>query len=368
MVKVRDVINEFSSYVPGKSKKVIAEKYGVKEDEIIKLGSNENPWGSSPKAKEAIINSIEEMNRYPESNHEYLKELIAEYSGVKQDQVIVTGDGADELLDVIAKTLINPGDEFIVHPPTYMYYEVTFKQYNAKPVYAKWNVEENKVDIQSVLDSITDKTKVIFLCTPNNPTGGLISREDMLKVIEAAPDALVVIDEAYWEFSEVNNIDLLDKYDNILLLRTFSKVLGLAGLRIGYGLSNPEFLEKMNRIKPVFSVTVPSQKAVEATLKDSKYIKESIEKGIKEREFLYESINKIDKIKIYPSKSNYLLMDLHETGFTAAELSEELLKKGIIVRDCTSFYGLDDYYIRASIATHPENEKFVKILKEIIEK
>ena len=367
MVKTRKIIDEFSTYVPGRSKKEIAEEFGVAEEDIMKFGSNENPWGPSPKVRDAIINSIDEMNRYPESNHEYLKEKIASYSGVDKDQVLVTGDGADELLDIIAKTYIDAGDEIIVHPPTYMYYEFTFKQYNAKVVYAKWNIEENKLDVNSVIDNITDKTKVIFLCTPNNPSGGLISREDILKVIKAAPDSLIVIDEAYWEYAEVNNVDLLSEDDNILIIRTFSKVMGLAGLRIGYGLTHPEIVEKISRIKPVFSVTVASQKAVVATLDDEEFIKESIERGIEEREYLYENINKIENIHIYKSKSNYLLMDIRKSGMTAHELTTELMKRGIIVRDCTSFYGLDEYYIRASIATRPENEKFVQVLKEIVE-
>ncbi|RAP49980.1 MAG: histidinol-phosphate transaminase [Methanosphaera sp. SHI613] len=366
MVKTRDILNEFNTYVPGRSKKEIMEAYGVKEEDIIKLGSNENPWGASPKAKQAIIDSIDEINRYPESNHEYLKEKIAEYAGVDQNQVIVGGDGADELFDVLAKALIDPGDEFIVHPPTYTYYEYVFKQHNAKAVYAKWIVDENRLDVDSVLKNITDKTKAIFLCTPNNPTGGLIDREDIIRVIEAT-DALVVIDEAYWEFAEVNNVDLLDKYDNVFIIRTFSKVMGLAGLRIGYGLSNPELLEKMSRIKPVFSVTVASQKAVIATLSDEKYIAESTRKAIAEREYLYDSINDIDSITIYKSKSNYLLMDIRKTGYTAAELSEKLMKKGVIVRDCTSFQQLDEYYIRISVETHEKNERFIEILKGIVE-
>lgn len=366
MVKTRAVIDEYDTYVPGRSKKEITDKYGIAPEDILKLGSNENPWGASKKAQKAVADCAIEMNRYPESNHEYLKEKIAEYAGVQQNQVIVTGDGADELLDIIAKTLISEGDEFIVHPPTYTYYEYTFKLYNAKPVYARWDVESNTLDVESVLDSITDKTKVIFLCTPNNPTGGLISHDDIVRIVEAT-DALVVVDEAYWEFAEVNNVDLLDKYNNVLLLRTFSKVMGLAGLRVGYGLASPELLEKISRIKPVFSVTVPSQKAVLATLDDKEYIEESTRKSIEEREYLYESVKAIDGLDIYASKSNYLLVDLHDSGYTAAEITEALMKRGVIVRDCTSFRDLDEYYMRISIETHPKNERFIEILKEVID-
>jgi histidinol-phosphate aminotransferase len=366
MVKTRAILEEYNTYVPGRSKKEIMEKYGIKEEDIIKLGSNENPWGASPKAKQAIIDSIDEINRYPESNHEYLKEAIADYVGVDKEQIIVGGDGADEIFDVLAKALIDPGDEIIVHPPTYTYYEYVFKQHNAEVVYARWDVEENKLDVDSVLEKITDKTKAIFLCTPNNPTGGLIPQEDIIKIIEAT-DALIVVDEAYWEFAEVNNINLLEKYDNVFIIRTFSKVLGLAGLRIGYGITSPEIVEKMSRIKPVFSVTVPSQKAVIATLSDKEYIEESTRKGIAEREYLYESVNAIENLTIYKSKSNYLLIDLHESGYNAPQLATKLLEKGIIVRDCTSFQGLDEYYIRISIETHPKNERFIEVLKELVE-
>ena len=167
MVKTRSIIDEYKTYVPGRSKKEIAEKYGIKEEDIIKLGSNENPWGPAPGVYDAIKNSISEMNRYPESNHEYLKEKIADYARVRPDQVIVGGDGADELFDVLAKTVIEPGDEFIVHPPTYTYYEYIFKQQFAKPIYAKWNIEENRLDVDSVLENITDRTRAIFLCTPD---------------------------------------------------------------------------------------------------------------------------------------------------------------------------------------------------------
>ena len=366
MVTTRKIIDKYNSYTPGKSITEIAEKYGVDPETIIKLGSNENPFGASPKAIKAITENINSINRYPESNHELIKEAIGEYAQVSSENIIVCGDGADEVIDVLAKTFMNPGDEFIVHAPTYMYYEYIFKAYNLKRVAARWDVEENKLDTQSVLDNITSKTKMIFLCTPNNPTGGLIPQEEIEKIVKST-DALVVIDEAYWEFSEVNNVNLLDKYDNIFILRTFSKVMGLAGLRIGYGISNKDLIEKMSRIKPVFSLTVPSQLAVLATLNDKEYIEKSTKQGIKEREYLYEEINKIDNLKIYPSKSNYLLIDLHNSGYTAAQLALELMKKGVIVRDCTSFAGIDEYYIRISIATHPENERFIKILKELVE-
>lgn len=365
MVKVKKIVRELDPYVPGKSIDEIAAKYKINKNDIIKLGSNENPLGPSKKAVEAVNRIASLMHQYPESNLEDLKKKIASYCGVKASNIIVGGDGADEILDVLGKTIIEPGDEFIVPLPSYMYYEFTLKIHGAIPVYAKWNVEENKVDIDSVLNAITDKTKIIFLCTPNNPTGGLIDKEDIEKVLRST-DAIVVVDEAYIEFAELDNVDLLDKYDNLLILRTFSKVFGLAGMRIGYALSNEEFIEYMHRIKPVFSLTKSSHAAALATLDDKEYIKKSIEIGIESREYLYENMSKFDKLHVYASKANYLLLDVRKTGMTSKEFSEELLKRGVIVRDCNSFKGLDEYWIRVSVGTLEEDKRFIEILDDLI--
>lgn len=365
MVKVKKIVKELDPYVPGKSIDEIAAKYNINKNNIIKLGSNENPLGPSKKAIEAVNRIAPLMHQYPESNLEDLKEKIASYCGIKASNIIVGGDGADEILDVLGKTLIEPGDEFIVPLPSYMYYEFTLKIHGAIPVYAKWNVEDNKVDIDSVLDTITDKTKIIFLCTPNNPTGGLIDKEDIEKVL-GSTDVLVVVDEAYIEFAEVDNIDLLDKYDNLLILRTFSKVFGLSGMRIGYALSNEEFIEYMHRIKPVFSLTKLSHAAALATLDDKEYIKKSIEIGIESREYLYENMLKFDKLHVYASKANYILVDVRKTGMTSGEFAEELLKRGVIVRDCNSFKGLDEYWIRVSVGTLEEDKRFIEILDDLI--
>ena len=365
-MKARKIVDEMDSYVPGRSQDEIAQDFNLKKEDIIKLGSNENPWGPSPKAVEAIKNEIASINRYPESQ---LKELVSEmarYSGVKDSQVIVGGDGADEIIDVLAKTFIDEGDEFIVPLPSYMYYEYLLQQYGAKPVYARWDLDKNELDTDSIFNAITDKTKMIFLCSPNNPTGTLIDREVLADIASKNPDVLIVIDEAYFEYSEVTNKDLINEFDNIFIIRTMSKVLGLAGMRIGYGLACEEIIEYMHRIKPVFSLTRLSFAAAINTFRDSEYIEESIRKGIESRQYLYDEISKIDGLYVFPSKSNFMLIDIRKTGFTASELTLELMKRGIIVRDCTSFKGLDEYWIRISICTLDEDEKFIKILKEVL--
>ena len=365
-MKARRIVEEMDSYVPGKSQDEIAQDFNLKKEDIIKLGSNENPWGPSPKALKAIEDELKSINRYPESQLHELVGEIAQYSGVKDSQVIIGGDGADEIIDVLAKTFIDDGDEFIVPLPSYMYYEYLLKQYGAKPVYAKWDLVKNELDTQSIYDCITPKTKMIFLCSPNNPTGTLIDKDVLSEIAEKNPEILIVIDEAYFEYSEVTNKDLINEYDNIFIIRTMSKVLGLAGMRIGYGLACSEIIEYMHRIKPVFSLTRLSFAAALNTFRDKDYIEDSIKKGIESREYLYTEVSKIDGLKVFPSKSNFMLINVKDTGFTASELAHELMKKGIIVRDCTSFKGLDEYWIRISICTLKEDEKFINILKEVL--
>ena len=365
-MKARQIVEEMDSYVPGRSQDEIAADFGLKKEDIIKLGSNENPWGPSPKAMKAIKDEISSINRYPESQLHELVSEIAQYSGVRDSQVIIGGDGADEIIDVLAKTFINPDDEFIVPLPSYMYYEYLLKQYGARPVYAKWDLDENRLDEESIFDSITERTKMIFLCSPNNPTGTLIDKEVLINIASKNPEVLIVIDEAYFEYSEVTNKDLIDEFNNIFIIRTMSKVLGLAGMRIGYGLACEEIIEYMHRIKPVFSLTRLSFVAALNTFRDKEYITESIRKGIESRQYLYDEISKIDGLHVFPSKSNFMLIRVKDTGFTASELALELMKKGIIVRDCTSFKGLDEYWIRISICTLEEDEKFIDILKEVL--
>jgi histidinol-phosphate aminotransferase len=365
-MKIRKAVEELDPYVPGRSQDEIAEEFNLKKEDIIKLGSNENPWGPSKKAVAAIQKELNEIHRYPETNLLELKKEIANYSGVDIDEVIVGGDGADEIIDVLAKLFIEPGDEFIVPIPSYMYYEFLFKPYGAVPVYGRWDLEENELDLDSVLDAITERTKVIFLCSPNNPTGALIPQEDIIRVLEAT-DSVVVVDEAYFEYSKINNVNLINKYSNLFIMRTMSKVFGLAGMRIGYGLANGEMIEYMHRIKPVFSLTKLSYIAAINTLRDKTYIDESIEKGIESREFLFSELSKFKSLNVFKSYSNYLLLGIEKTGFKAFQLSKELLRNGIIVRDCTSFKGLDEYWIRVSIGTMEENKKFISIINDILE-
>ncbi len=365
MVKIRKLVEELNPYVPGRSIKEIADEYGLNPDKIIKLGSNENPFGPSPKAIENLSQNLKYINQYPETDLKDLTEAVASYSGVSPSQVILGGDGADEILDLLGKTLIDPGDEFIVPIPSYMYYEYILTVNGGIPIFARWDIPQNMVNVNSILNVISERTRIIFLCTPNNPTGGLIDKKDIKTILEST-DALVVVDEAYFEFAGVDNVDLLNNYENLFILRTFSKVMGLAGMRIGYGLGNSQFIEYMHRMKPVFSLTRLSQIAALATLRDEDYIESSKRLCIESRKYLYHELVNISNLNVLKSKANYLLLDIHKTGMDSETLTKKLMEKGIIVRDCSSFRGLDDYWIRVNVGTIEEDKKFIEVLKEII--
>ncbi|WP_292459673.1 histidinol-phosphate transaminase [Methanothermococcus sp.] len=365
--KIRDIVKSFKAYVPGKSKEEIARNYGINPKDIIKLGSNENPWGCSPKIKNEIFKEIPKIYQYPEPINPILMEELSKFTGVSKENIVVGGDGADEIIDATMRILVNNGDEVIIPIPTFTQYRISALIYGAKVKYAKFDKEKDfKLDIDSILNNITDKTKIIFLCTPNNPTGNIIDKKDIEKIINST-DALVVIDHAYIEYSK-EEYDLTNwalKYDNVLVLRTFSKVFGLAGQRIGYGITSKKIVDYMMRVKPIFSLTRLSQICAITALRDKEFFNKSKNDGIKSREILYEGLKKFKELKVYPSEANYLLVEV-KNGMSSGEFCEELLKRGVIIRDCKSFEGLDGEYVRVAIGTFEEDKRFLEILRDLM--
>ncbi|NPA61945.1 MAG: histidinol-phosphate transaminase [Methanococci archaeon] len=364
--KVRNAVKKLKPYVPGKSKEEIARSYGVDPKHIIKLGSNENPWGASPKIKDEIIKELDKLHQYPEPINPKLMEELSKFLNVGEENIIVGGDGADEVIDAIFKAFVDRGDEVVIPIPTFTQYRVSASIYDAKIVWARYDKEnEFKLDVDSVLNNLSNKTKVVFLCSPNNPTGNIINNRDIEKIIKET-DALVVVDHAYIEYSQKKYdwTEKAPKFDNVIVLRTFSKVFGLAGMRVGYGVANEEIINYLMRVKPIFSLTRLSQVCAITALRDRDFFEKCVKDGIKSREMLYNGLKKFKDIKVYPSEANYLLVELKT--MKSKEFCEELLKRGVIVRDCSSFDGLGDNYVRISIGTFEEIKRFLNILEEII--
>jgi len=354
---IKKEIFDIAEYVPGKSIEEIASAYGLDPASIIKLGSNENPLGPSSRAVQALVDIASSANIYPSADAIELREALSKYTGSPVSNLIASGPGMDGLLDGLCRLIIEKGDEVIVPTPTFAYYELPARACGGKPVFVRRN-QDFSVDPEKLLEAQSTKTKIIFLCSPNNPSGNLLSENDLRKILENTR-ALVFVDEAYVEFADRNLAGLVKEYDNLVVGRTFSKVFGLAGLRLGYGIM-PEWLAKEYiRAATPFSVSLPALKAGIAALSDTEHRRKSIELARKGREYLKEKIH----FKVYPSQANFVLVDV--APLKGKAVTQSLMKKGIIVRSCDSFRGASDTLIRVTVGTPEQNEKVVRAFETI---
>ncbi|MEE8400989.1 MAG: histidinol-phosphate transaminase [Candidatus Hydrothermarchaeaceae archaeon] len=355
-MKTRKGIDGIPPYVPGKTKEEIAKKYGLDKNSIIKMGSNENPLGPSERAVLAIEKNTVNVSVYPENTYTKLRSKIAGYVGVKKNQVIV-GNGSDEVLDMAVKMFMEEGSEAVIPTPTFSMYRKLVELYNGKCAFAPLR-NDFKFDVDAILEKITENTSLAIICSPNNPTGSTISEGGLRRILER--DIAVILDEAYAEFSSESLVKLVREYNNLVVLRTFSKAFGLAGLRAGYGVADSRIISLLLRIKIPFSLNLLAEKAAIAALEDRDHLKRSVELARAGRDFLLEELTKIKGIRPYPSQANFIFMKLN---LKADSVVEALYRKGIIVRDCSSG---DANYIRVSTGTMEDNKKFLKAFREVI--
>ncbi len=351
---LRKELDEIEPYIPGKGKESVPVRVRA-----IKLASNENPLGPSSKVLAALrgIDSSA-VNIYPDSTVKKLKAAISKYIGVKDDSIVI-GNGSDEALELAVKVFLNKNEKAIIPVPTFSLYENLVKLYSGKPVYVPLG-NGFKYDGKRIIKSIDKGTKIVFICSPNNPTGSVISREDLEGML--AKNVVVVLDEAYAEFAGESNVDLVKEYENLVVLRTFSKAFGLAGLRVGYAVADETVAAYMNRVKLPFSVSNLAQVAAMVALEDRGHLEKSILLAKGNRDYLYKELSKIQGVRVFPSRANFLLVNTPGR----ANVADALLERGIIVRDCGSFRGLSSEYFRVSVGTREENKLFVAALKEII--
>ncbi|HID20526.1 MAG TPA: histidinol-phosphate transaminase [Methanophagales archaeon] len=349
-MRVRPSLKGIKEYKPGKLVKG-----------AIKLSSNENPLGPSPKVIKEIANSLEEgklvLSVYPwEKNEEELVSEISSYVRASVENIVI-GAGVDGVLDTLVKIFFDKGDEAIIPIPTFSLYEFLVKIAGGIPRYVK-RAENFSIPVEEL--PYTEMTRMIFICSPNNPSGNCISEDDMRAIIEST-NSMVVIDEAYVEFADVSLVKLVNEYENVLVLRTFSKAFGLAGLRVGYGII-PEWLAShYKKVSIPFSVNNIALKAAIVALRDKEHLSRSIELVRLERPFLESNLQRL--FSAFPSQANFVLLDV--APMKSYEVCDTLMKNGITVRDCSSFRGADDSLVRISVGTREQNEKVVEALKSI---
>lgn len=353
-------ILSIAPYVTGKPIDELEREYGVSD--AVKLASNENPLGPSPAAVAAIKTCLAGLHRYPDgAGHELSRRLAQKYK-LAPEQLIL-GNGSDEIIGMLAQTLLRPGDEVLIPSPSFLMYEIAVRSVGATPVFVPLN--ELAIDLGAIVARVTERTRLIFICNPNNPTGTAISVNAMRAFLERLPrDIVVVVDEAYIEFtSDENCFDSLRHSTDtraLVTLRTFSKAYGLAGLRVGYGVMPVGLAQLIQRIRPPFNVNALAQTAAVAALGDNDFLERSValvHTGLVQLGAALDGMG----LRHYPTQTNFFLIDVQRK---ADEVFEEMLRQGVIVRSMRS-YGFERC-IRINVGLPEENERFITALRHVL--
>jgi histidinol-phosphate aminotransferase len=349
-------ISEIENYVPGKAK--------IGSKKAIKLSSNENALGASLKAIAAYKNHADEISRYAGGSCNPLREAIAAKNKIDPER-IVCGAGSDEIIALLTSAFAGIDDEIIYSEHGFLMYPISAKRVGARAVKV---MEKNlKADVGAILSAITSKTKIIFIANPNNPTGSYLNKSEIDKLIKGAPrNILILLDHAYEEFVEEpdypNAIELVNKHENVVITRTFSKIYGLASLRIGWSYSSSYIADILNKIRGPFNVGGPAQAAAIAALQDEEFFTASKNHNKKWLEVFFEELAKQQKINAHPSIANFILLDFGNVE-ACQKANQILLASGIIFREMTA-YGLANC-LRMTIGTEEENLRVLEILQKI---
>ncbi len=358
---IKNIVKEVRPYKPGKPIAEVKRELGLKK--VYKLASNENPLGPSPKAVAAIKKVLKGINRYPESGCFYLKKRLAEIYNLEPDNFIM-GNGSDELIALTLRAFLNSGDEVIVSKPTFLMYELYSQLEGAGLRIVPMN--NFRYDLNAILNAVTEKTKIVFIANPDNPCGTYVTEDELEKFMDKLPrDIILFHDEAYYEFMQMDDYPNLFKYIEdrpVIIARTFSKVYGLAGLRIGYGIANKKIVEYMNKIRDPFNVNSLAQVGALAALDDKVFVKKVVELTKKNREYLFGEFERLN-LNYIKSYTNCIVVEI---GEKAQDLAGYLLKNGVIVREMSA-WGLNRY-IRISVGLENENREFIRLLEEFIKK
>ena len=347
-------VGSLSPYVPGKPIEAVAREYGL--ENIAKLASNENPLGSPEAAREAVVAATRKLHLYPDNDAPALVAALAEKHGVGAENIVLAA-GSSHMLELIARAYAGEGDETVYPAYGFICYPIFTKAVGATGI-AVPEVDYT-ADTAAMAAAVSEKTKIIFLANPNNPTGTMVSEAALRELLaNVRPDILVVIDEAYADYAQaegaVDATTLLADYPNLVVTRTFSKIYGLAALRVGYALGHPDVIATLRKLCPPFSLSVPAQAAALAALDDSNFVERSVRHNNTEKARLAKEYKNLGLLAC-PSYANFLLLDVRPTGKTPAEIFESFQKQGVIVRP-VGVYGLN-HHVRLSVGTAEENDK-----------
>lgn len=358
-MRVRTLFNYFKPYGFEIPDWKIAEEFDLKPNQIIRMDLNTSPY-LPQKWLNNLTSRIPKLriNQYPDTTYSELVGEISRYTNVKPEKIIPT-NGGDEAIDVIVRAFIDCGNEAIISSPTYDYFRVSVELQGGRIVSIP-RKENFADDVEGIISSINERTRIIFLCSPNNPTGNTIQYNDVLRILDRASDIAVVVDEAYYEYCGETFIELTETYDNLIIIRTLSKAFGLAGARIGYIVASRETAKLLNKTRPPNSLSLVSIELAKIALRDSETVFKNVRKMIKERERVRELLSTLPRIYTYSSKANFILFKLLVGDMKL--LHRKLMEKGIVIK----YIDLDgvQQYLRVTISLPEHNNRFLKLLEK----
>ncbi len=326
---------------------------------FIRLQGNELPFGISPKVQQAIIDALPEAHLYPDSSYYDVMKALAEYTGFDA-KALVLANGSTQFIDSLYHGFINQGDSVLFIPPDYGPYRIRLRICGGKAQLASRPPPDYNWDFDKVIDAITPETKVVVVVSPNNPCGDCTPEAGLRRLLEK--DLLVVVDEAYYEFADSTLVHLVKEYENLIVTRTFAKVFGFAGLRLGYAITTPELAKYLTKVIHHFPVNRLTAAAAVAALKDKEFL-EFVRREIRtNRVYLEQELNKIEGVRAFPSQTNFVLAQLSKPGLTSGKIATKLLLRGILIRDYTGKAGLEGEFIRITVGTKEQNKAVVQII------
>lgn len=364
VMRYNKVLENIKTYEAGKPIELVVREFGIAPEDVVKLASNENPIGTSPVVKQAIIDNADKAHLYPDDSMFELKEALASKYSVNEENIII-GAGSDQVLEFISRAVLDENSSVLMSAVTFAMYEIYAKQMGAK-IYRTASYAHKYDEFMEAYNM--HKPKIIYLCTPNNPTGDATTKEEVLKIINAvSDDTLIVVDGAYMEYAAAKDSayaiepkDLLS-YSNVIYLGTFSKAYGLGGMRVGYGIANTKMIETLYKMRPPFNISTLSLAAAIAACKDNNFVQESIilhTEQIKR----YEAFAKKYGFEYIESYTNFITY-LFDDNMDSTKIADALLKRGVIIRNLAS-YGMNA--LRITIGTQKQNDIFFKNFLEVI--
>ena len=347
-------------YEPGKPVEELERELGIHD--AIKLASNENPLAPSDRVQQAIIAQLGHLNRYPDGSGFYLRQAVAKKQGFTPDQVVL-GNGSNDLIELVVRSFMRPGDEAVVPHPSFVVYPMIVQAVGGIRVMVM--LRDYRLDLEAMARAITPQTKVVFIANPNNPTATIVTADEVEHFMARVPErTIVVFDEAYIEFAQGRDFPDVLSYvrqgRKVVVLRTLSKAASLAGLRVGYAIADADAVSLMNRIRQPFNVNSLGQAAGLAALEDDNHVVECVRMIEAGKAFLYDEFKTLG-VKYVPSRANFILVDV---GRNAADIYQKLLHEGVIVRPLTSF-GMETA-LRITVGTPEENRRLIKGLRSVL--